>query len=522
MNLTKNRSTQYVLLSLVIAIQVLLMLYFGSKKENFHMDEICTYGLSNSYYKPLPCDTEQWLNKSYFDEYLETGDNDRFKYDSVYYNQTRDVHPPLYYFIFHTLCSLLPFIFSKWTGIVLNIVFFIVCTIILFFLSKNLLNNYWLALLTCTMWGFSIGAITSIVYIRMYVLLTLFTILSCYLYVRLLEHKTFTFKILIPIIITTYLGLMTQYYFVIFTFFIAAILLIYLIIKKQFKDVFKFSFSILLSFILAIISFPAAIKHIFKSSRGIEASKNFMLVNKTITNIFRYISIVNDSLFAGILFLILLYITTIIIIRTLLGLNCKFDEEKKFKFLMLALPSIFYCLLIAKISPYQSARYICAVFPLIILCFIYVCRYIVSLFTNKAALINIIIAMVVFIITTLGFLTQNIDYLYEGDSKIIRKSKEYSNIDCLFISDAAWKTVDCMMTIKNFDNIYLNIIDKDNLSNEFNNSIGHHNKIIVYLENYNVNEEKLMQCIQYVKNITKLTNHDKLYNSGSFNVYLFS
>ena len=46
----------------------------------------------------------------------------RFDYASVYYNQTQDVHPPLFYFLLHTVCSLFPGSFTKWTGLGMNFV----------------------------------------------------------------------------------------------------------------------------------------------------------------------------------------------------------------------------------------------------------------------------------------------------------------------------------------------------------------------------------------------------------------
>ena len=56
-------------------------------------------------------------------KYVTVAENERFDYATVYYNQTQDVHPPLYYFFLHTVCSLFPRSFTKWTGIGLNFVF---------------------------------------------------------------------------------------------------------------------------------------------------------------------------------------------------------------------------------------------------------------------------------------------------------------------------------------------------------------------------------------------------------------
>lgn len=41
-------------------------------------------------------------------QYVMVAENERFDYATVYYNQTQDVHPPLYYFFLHTVCSAVP------------------------------------------------------------------------------------------------------------------------------------------------------------------------------------------------------------------------------------------------------------------------------------------------------------------------------------------------------------------------------------------------------------------------------
>lgn len=73
---------------IMLTLQILCLVYFGFSKNGYHMDEICSYGLSNSYYKPFPSDVNQWLNDNYFDNYLQVENNHAFKYGSVYYNQT--------------------------------------------------------------------------------------------------------------------------------------------------------------------------------------------------------------------------------------------------------------------------------------------------------------------------------------------------------------------------------------------------------------------------------------------------
>ena len=78
-----------------------------------------------------------------------------FNYKNVYYNQTLDCHPPLFYYAIHTICSFFPASFSKWYGFSLNIIIFILVQILLFILSKKIFDSDKNALLTCFIYGFS-------------------------------------------------------------------------------------------------------------------------------------------------------------------------------------------------------------------------------------------------------------------------------------------------------------------------------------------------------------------------------
>lgn len=55
--------------------------------------------------------------------------------------QTYDVHPPFYYLLLHTVCSLFPGRFSKWSGIGLNIVLFVLSWSVLAKLTRRIVTG---------------------------------------------------------------------------------------------------------------------------------------------------------------------------------------------------------------------------------------------------------------------------------------------------------------------------------------------------------------------------------------------
>ena len=176
-------------LAIAIIAMCFVMLFFVNQKQGFHCDEIFSYGSSNSAYEnvfwsyrdktPMHKFMEakifqdgnifDWIGriKYYFvdhvdekDEfiaekmaeekmiwrtreeaidYLEAKDN-RFNYASVYYNQIQDVHPPLFYFLVHTVSSIFNNTFSKYIIFFINLPFFI-GTCILIWKILNLIRK---------------------------------------------------------------------------------------------------------------------------------------------------------------------------------------------------------------------------------------------------------------------------------------------------------------------------------------------------------------------------------------------
>lgn len=101
--------------------------YWGSQKEGYYIDELWSYGLANSCYAPFLQDQDDymdhWHGSGFYMNYLTVDSGDAFSYVSVYDNQVHDVHPPLYYMLLHTVCSLFKGNFSKWFGLSINLLF---------------------------------------------------------------------------------------------------------------------------------------------------------------------------------------------------------------------------------------------------------------------------------------------------------------------------------------------------------------------------------------------------------------
>ena len=198
---------------LLLLFQILIIIHYGTRKLNLFGDEIWTFNLANRYFEPFIGDASryynQWLDWNFWNATLTVLPEHRFSFDSVFYNQAHDVHPPLYYILIHTVCSLFPEQFSKWFGIIPNIAFFVITQLVIWFTAKKLFFSKWSALLVTAFYGFSWGTINNAVYVRMYAMLTVWAILSYVLHLKMI--RSFTYKHYVAILGISFLGIMTQY-----------------------------------------------------------------------------------------------------------------------------------------------------------------------------------------------------------------------------------------------------------------------------------------------------------------------
>ena len=269
----------YILLSLVIIFQLAnITNIIVNKKKGFHSDEVFSYGLANSFYEPY-LDTNgvrslageghehnfnNWISGDVIREYVTVQRGEQFRYDSVWYNQSMDRHPPLYYAVLHTMCSFFPDTFSFLFGYIINFVCFAVMQIFLYRLSRNILKSKYLALMVCIFWGFSSAAADIVIFIRMYCMLAMWGVIFLYLHSKLLETDGKPLlKQLVPLIIVTLCGALTQYLFLFLAFVTAVMFCIRYLCKKKIKVFFAYGFSLLGSVMTAQLIYPAYLPNMF-------------------------------------------------------------------------------------------------------------------------------------------------------------------------------------------------------------------------------------------------------------------
>ena len=98
-------------------------------------------------------------------------------------------------------------------------------------LSKNNI----LSIAVLVLYGFSIGAVNTVTYVRMYMLLTLWCLLFLLQTIKLYQKDKVELKDIILLGIATFGGLYTHFFFIIFACPIVCMYLLYVIKNKKIK-----------------------------------------------------------------------------------------------------------------------------------------------------------------------------------------------------------------------------------------------------------------------------------------------
>ncbi|MFR5731900.1 MAG: hypothetical protein ACLUD2_08090 [Clostridium sp.] len=231
-------------------------------------------------------------------------------------------------------------------------------------LFGNLLKNKRLATIFSLLFLFSVGFINSISFFRMYVLLMVWTNALVILLMNTepsSNDKTYYLKLYLIVLA----GMMTQYYFSIFTCFICIVYAVYVIQNRNYKKFFYSTLTIITSVVTGVLVFPAMIKHIFQSGRGKEAFNNIHS-GGFLEHLKIFLETINKQLFAGRALVILLFILGFTIIDFCVIKKHRPESDFIKKYLLIFVPTGVYCLFIAKLAPYQDIRYLMNILGLVV------------------------------------------------------------------------------------------------------------------------------------------------------------
>ncbi len=547
-----------------VIITSIIMTVFANYKKGWHEDEIFSYGSSNYKYDNLfqnyaekdtinqiidekiidnniwqtlknighyithrdefmqifnekrVYETPVWKTNEQAKDYVTVSNDEIFSYWSVYYNQSRDVHPPLFYMLVHFISCFFLNHFSKYIIFIINILFYIASCFVIRKIFK-LLNKDDLSAITILLYGLSMGAISMVIFQRMYIMLGFFVLLYLYFNLKILKNSfeidKSTKRWLTLIII---LGFLTQYYFCIYAIFSFLIMLVILIRKKKYDALKRYIWCHIKAAIIGIIIFPASIYHIFFSYRGvggISSDTDYLAKLQEFMDIIFYaFSIPKGWGYICLLILICLFVAKLI------------KSKRKDIVLIICVPIILFILTIGKIAPLINIRYISITFPIITIAIIlgmfsiidYILKYIIKNSKTLKRNINIIILLVITVtISIYGFTTSKPQFLYEKYGKRIEIAEKYQNLKLVYIGQSVFSHLQDMEEFLRYhDFIIINTWELEKLKDDkgLENDTEFILNIKCWVSDFN---ETLDKVLEY----TNATNYELLADDGESRVY---
>ena len=465
----KHKWAYSLLVAVSIILPVIVSVFFCTQKQGYHLDEIYSYGLANSNYKPfLSSDgSPEFVSSDYYNDYISATDSTKFNYGSVVSNQEHDVHPPLYYILLHTISSIFTGDFSKWFGLVLNLVFFTATLIIIFITARLLTKNKFLPIACVLLYGLSTGAIFTVTYIRMYMMLTMFVALYTYQHVKMIVTNSQKAKNLIALSIITFLGFLTQYYFIIFAFFMSALYSLLLLSTKKWKAFWQYALSLATPLLLVLIIYPYAYTTILGINNKVDGFNHAQYAlgggNSFYSSLADFAYFLNSQLFSCLLKPITLLVIGLTALRLLTklykiklsssGLHIERIEKGNSHMLssqviipieaiaicLTLLSACLYVMVIAKISYYKNDHYIFCIYPLISAAFVFIIYKMFRWITDRNYVLPYVLTVILVIVILVLQYTKYYpsgrfpDTFYFDDEKVNTYMNDNPSTTCLFI-----------------------------------------------------------------------------------------
>ncbi len=457
----KKAIRKYWAVVLVFVIVISVCLLFSGRKSGMFIDEIYTYGLSNSSYAPFLRDMKggsiqgKIFTRSDFLDYVTVNGDEGFDFGSVYYNQVNDVHPPLYYWLFNVTSTLFNSGFTKWTGLILDLVIYAAALVLLYRLSVKLFHVREIGAAVVVLYGLSLLGESTMLMIRMYVLLMLWTVWLAYLIASLMDGFSKRGCVLTGVCL--FLGLMTQYYFVFYAFFLCAAFVFWLIAKKRYSDLKWFVPSAFIGVGLFVAVFPACLDHLFsdKLVSGTNAVENLGNTSQYAYRLSFFFSEVRHGLKAAIIVGILCVIVLVILNRRL-RLQARLGRID-LRSLVLIIPAFITLVVVAIISPVDEQRYVYNIAPIFVLFVGFVLYLIdISLFEYGEGNLRTVLLLLIAAVSLWGARSVPPQYLYPEYARYDEIIAEHDGEPCVYFTDEHFEPMtQDLIQLSAFEDVYV-------------------------------------------------------------------
>ena len=427
---------------LVLALILILAnaIRYGAKKEDYFFDEKCSFSFANmidvtagEFWQLLKdhdfdilstMQDQQNASMSegtrFTDEeassYMYVKEGKRFRYFGTILADMADSHPPLYYLLFHTICSFFINMPLMYVGLLINYVCLMITCFLVYLICKKYADGF-CAIIATLYYGLSFDFINNATYIRNYAILTLWFALLLYLHIDLFdEGGELNKKRLRAICAVEILAMLTQFFAAIF---IIPLFVINILRMKAHKlKARPYVKSQVITGIIYLIIWPVSVFQVLFDESAYEV-RGSILSPALIGKLKGFASLLKNSLFAGKSAVLLVCFAVVAVAMVLFRrknmkgqtLTAAMGSKKVEKAVLLLVPTAVYYIFTAISSPWATDRYEMAIIPeisiLVVLAFWFLGRQFIR---NEWAVAGMLTALVV--LTSVGNLSLSPYYLY--------------------------------------------------------------------------------------------------------------
>ncbi len=436
------------ILILFLVLQLCFCIYMGSLKGTLFCDEAYSYGLANSEeYSFLEYNSSRekgyngWVTNEYFYQYLTVQEEDGFSLSAPFTNQENDVHPPFYYVLLHIVCYFFPNSFSKWLGIGLNLGILLLFDAFFLYIARYFLYSLRKALLALGMWTVSAAGISTILLIRMYLLLSTEILFFVFLHLVIwkdgFERKRLKVWEMLILLMSVSLGGLTHYYFYPFAAVFALLFGVTLLCKKKWLCAVQYAVSLFTGIAVALGIFPATLQHVFGGYRGTQALENLSGRAENVVLKY-YLPTINQSFFGGIFLLVL--------VGTLASAVLIWKKKKEVCtrtngiFLMVLVAMVVFSYISMVGSSHTYNRYIYPVYAVLAIGTVKVLSPLQEKVKYSKASFGIL-ALLLLLMTGSSLITYGVEYQYaEFEETYAEIKSEVEGYDCIILWDG-WSDI---------------------------------------------------------------------------------
>ena len=433
----------------ILLAQIAVMIYYGNAKQGFHMDEILSFQISNlfeekeGYHIGHRSDLyDRWHETEYFADAVMMQEENAFDFSGVCQNLKFDNHPVFFNVALSAACSLFPGVFSKWLGIVPNILYFLLTQIVLYAIGRRLGKSAVFGLLLVAAYGFSAAAISNVVFIRMYAMVMLWSVMQIYCHLQIYEDFTRK-KWYVLAGFLTFLGLNTHYYFLIFQFFVSACCFSWMLARRSWKNAAAYAASIFAWMGVFLLLWPVAVVHITGGERGTEAFANLMsshnYLNEFLANLNGLLA--NGRSRRGVKIFALL--TLAAFVRK--GKDIIHADTNRMTLLTMGVTVCGYVLMVSKIAPFGEIRYMLPVLPLLVTSVLWGFWHVMLKLLGNSKVVSLCLAIMIAAITFNCHCGKCVWYLFMEWPYEMDTVQAYRELDAVVLADTSWKTAGSMV-----------------------------------------------------------------------------